>query len=97
LYSLEYGQSFDIIPSSPRLTEGDDLLVIPVVKMIVQGIPAEPWTHLLRASSEKVRISPAALGGFAVCLANIVCEVERELQVTGFNVGGKMKLGNEKC
>jgi len=56
-----------------------------------------PWPHLLRTVRQRVNVRPASLRRLSICPANAWGEVEREQQVTRFDVCWEVELRNKVC
>jgi hypothetical protein len=70
--------------------------MIPVVKMVIQCITSQSWTHLLHASCQGIGVCSPTLWSLAVCLSNVRCKVEKELEITSLNMGRKAKFQDKE-
>lgn len=77
------------------LTHGNNLFMVPITEVIVEGVPPRTWAHFLRTSCRCVYVSPPALRRLAVSASHAPRVVKRVRGLAFVDVGWEVELRDQ--
>jgi hypothetical protein len=76
-----------------RQTKVDDFSEIPSCSLVIDGVGAGSWAHLLCAHTNWIDVRPPSFRLFPICSSTVLEEVERELILAFVAMSVDVKFG----